>query len=131
MDVDELTDSQKYQNLCWLRKLLEEIEYERGMRPTDKLIGELVEFFHEIREVFPNFNNIGNPTNNSEIAENKSIAEEMAQLIENDAPWEDEDTICVFMRFLIAVDCIVQGTCDLGDMEVENLLADLTIPAIK
>jgi hypothetical protein len=130
MDVDDLTESQKFRNLCWLRKLLEEIEnFEPGMSiPTDKLIVELVEFFHDIRESFPNFNNIENPTNNPEIAESKNIAEEMAQLLETDAPWEDDDTISVFKRFLMAVDSLVQGTCDFEDMEVDNLLADLTIP---
>jgi hypothetical protein len=131
MEVDEtLTESQKYRNLCWLRKLLEEIEeYEPGVsRPTDKLLDELVEFFHEIREVFPNFNNVENPTNNPDINDSKTIAEEMAQLLETDAPWEDEDTICVFKRFLIAVDALVQGTCEFSDMDVDDLLADLTIP---
>lgn len=132
MDVDEsmYTDSEKYRNLCWLRKLLEEIEdYEPGMSmPTDKLIAELVEFFHSIREEFPNFNTVANPTNNPDVNESKSIAEEMAQLLETDAPWEDEDTISVFKRFLTAVDNLVQGTCDLGDMEVDNLLSNLTIP---
>jgi hypothetical protein len=131
MDVDNiLTDSQKYRNLCWLRKLLAEIEdYEPGMSmPNDNIIVELVEFFHDIREMFPNFNAVENPTNSPDITENKSIAEEMAQLLETDAPWEDEDTICVFKRFLIAVDTLVQGTCDSDDMEVDGLLANLTIP---
>ena len=131
MDVDDsLTDSQKHKNLCWLRKLIDEIEeYEPGVsRPTDELIQELVEFFYEIRHVFPNFNNIENPTNSPEVNENKSIAEEMANLLETDAPWEDEDTICVFKRFLGAVETLVQGTCDFDDMEVDGLLANLTIP---
>jgi len=131
MDVDNtITDSQKYKNLCWLRKLLEEIEdYEPGeSMPKDNIIVELVEFFHEIRKTFPNFNTVENPNNNPDIAENKSIAEEMAQLLETDAPWEDEDTICVFKRFLIAVDSLVQGTCDFEDMEVDGLLTNLTIP---
>jgi len=131
MDVDYgKTDSEKYRNLCWLRKLVEELEeYEPGMgRPTDKLIDELVEFFHDIRQQFPDFNNIENPTNNPEVNESKNIAEEMAQLLETDAPWEDDDTICVFKRFICAVDSIVQGTCDFEEMEVDNLLSDLTIP---
>jgi hypothetical protein len=131
MDVDEkLTECEKYRNLCWLRKLLEEIEdYAPGIgAPTDKLIGELVEFFHEIREVFPNFNTVANPTNNPDINESKSIAEEMAQLLETDAPWEDDDTISVFKRFLIAVDALVQGTCDFAEMEIDDLLSGLTIP---
>jgi hypothetical protein len=132
MDIDEkLSECEKYRNLCWLRKLLEEIEdYEPGMgTPTDKLIGELVEFFHEIREVFPNFNTVANPTNNPDINESKSIAEEMAQLLETDAPWEDDDTISVFKRFLTAVDALVQGTCDFAEMEIDDLLSNLTIPA--
>jgi hypothetical protein len=132
MDVDEkLSECEKYRNLCWLRKLLDEIEnYEPGMgEPTDKLIGELVEFFHEIREVFPNFNTVANPTNNPDINESKSIAEEMAQLLETDAPWEDDDTISVFKRFLTAVDSLVQGTCDFAEMEIDDLLSGLTIPA--
>lgn len=132
MDVDEnLTECEKYRNLCWLRKLLEEIEdYQPGMgTPTDKLIGELVEFFHEIREVFPNFNTVENPTNNPDINESKSIAEEMAQLLETDAPWEDDDTISVFKRFLTAVDGLVQGTCDFAEIEIDDLLSGLTIPA--
>lgn len=131
MDVDEtLTMSQKYKNLCWLRKLVEEIDdYEPYMdRPTDKLIAELVEFFHEIRKAFPDFNNIANPSNNPDITENKSIAEEMAKLLETDSPCEHEDIISVFKRFLIAVDTIVQGTCDLDEMDVDDLIADLTIP---
>jgi hypothetical protein len=131
MDVDEkLSECEKYRNLCWLRKLLDEIEeYEPGMStPTDKLIGELVEFFHEIREVFPNFNTVANPTNNPEINENKKIAEEMAQLLETDAPWEDDDTISVFKRFLMAVDSLVQGTCEFAEMEIDDLISNLTIP---
>jgi hypothetical protein len=131
MDVDEkLSDCERYRNLCWLRKLLDEIEeYEPGMStPTDKLIGELVEFFHEIREVFPNFNTVENPTNNPEINENKKIAEEMAQLLETDAPWEDDDTISVFKRFLMAVDSLVQGTCEFAEMEIDDLISNLTIP---
>jgi hypothetical protein len=131
MDIDEkLSECEKYRNLCWLRKLLEEIEdYEPGLgTPTDKLIGELVEFFHEIREVFPNFNTVANPTNNPDINESKSIAEEMAQLLETDAPWEDDDTISVFKRFLTAVDSLAQGTCDFAEMELDDLLSDLTIP---
>ena len=131
MEMDEnLSECEKYRNLCWLRKLLEEIEdYEPGMgAPTDKLIGELVEFFHEIREVFPNFNTVSNPTNNPDINESKKIAEEMAQLLETDAPWEDDDTISVFKRFLIAVDSLVQGTCEFTDMDIDDLISDLTIP---
>jgi len=133
MDVDEnLSDCEKYRNLCWLRKLLEEIEeYETGMStPTDKLLGELVEFFHEIREVFPNFNTVANPNENPEINENKKIAEEMAQLLETDAPWEDDDTISVFKRFLMAVDSLVQGTCEFAKIEIDDLISDLTIPAL-
>ena len=132
MDMDEnLDECEKYRNLCWLRKLLEEIEdYEPGMgAPTDKLIGELVEFFHEIREVFPDFNTVENTTNNPDINENKRIAEEMAKLLETDAPWEDDDTISVFKRFLMAVDALVQGTCEFAEMEIDDLLSDLTIPA--
>ena len=133
MDVDEkLSDCERYRNLCWLRKLLDEIEeYEPGMStPTDKLLGELVEFFHEIREVFPNFNTVANPNENPEINENKKIAEEMAQLLETDAPWEDDDTISVFKRFLMAVDSLVQGTCEFAKMEIDDLISDLTIPAL-
>jgi hypothetical protein len=52
----------------------------------------------------------------------------MAQLLETDAPWEDDDTISVFKRFLIAVDALVQGTCDFAEMELDDLLSDLTIP---
>jgi len=133
MDVDEkLSDCERYRNLCWLRKLLDEIEeYEPGMStPTDKLLGELVEFFHEIREVFPDFNTVANPTENPEINENKKIAEEMAQLLETDAPWEDDDTISVFKRFLMAVDSLVQGTCEFSKMEIDDLISDLTIPAL-
>jgi len=133
MDVDEkLSDCERYRNLCWLRKLLDEIEeYEPGMStPTDKLLGELVEFFHEIREVFPDFNTVANPTENPEINENKKIAEEMAQLLETDAPWEDDDTISVFKRFLMAVDSLVQGTCEFAKMEIDDLISDLTIPAL-
>ena len=132
MDMDEnLDECEKYRNLCWLRKLLEEIEdYEPGMgAPTDKLIGELVEFFHEIREVFPDFNTVENTTHNPDINENKRIAEEMAKLLETDAPWEDDDTISVFKRFLMAVDALVQGTCEFAEMEIDDLLSDLTIPA--
>jgi hypothetical protein len=131
MDVDEkLSECEKYRNLCWLRRLLDEIEeYEPGMStPTDKLIGDLVEFFHEIREVFPNFNIVENPTDNPEISENKKIAEEMAQLLETDAPWEDDDTISVFKRFLMAVDSLVQGTCEFAVMEIDDLISNLTIP---
>jgi len=133
MDVDEkLSECERYRNLCWLRKLLDEIEeYEPGMStPTDKLLGELVEFFHEIREVFPDFNTVANPTENPEINENKKIAEEMAQLLETDAPWEDDDTISVFKRFLMAVDSLVQGTCEFAKMEIDDLISDLTIPAL-
>jgi hypothetical protein len=131
MDTDEnLTECEKYRNLCWLRRLLDEIEeYEPGMStPTDKLIGDLVEFFHEIREVFPNFNIVENPTDNPNISENKKIAEEMAQLLETDAPWEDDDTISVFKRFLMAVDSLVQGTCEFAVMEIDDLISNLTIP---
>jgi hypothetical protein len=131
MDVDEkLTECEKYRNLCWFRKLLEEIdENEPGVtRPAEELIDELVEFFHDIRIVIPNFKNIHNPHNSPSVEEHKTKAEEMAQLFENDAPWEDADTISVFKQFLIAVDGIVQGTCDFEEMEVDNLLSDLTIP---
>ena len=130
MELDDLTESQKFRNLCWLRKLLEEIDdYEPGVsRPTDELIQELVEFFHEIRHVFPDFNNIENPDNRPEINENKNIAEEMANLLETDAPWEDDDTICVFKRFLGALDNLVQGTCAFDKMEVEDAFTNLTIP---
>jgi len=133
MEVEEhqvISDSQKFKNLCWFRKLLEEIdENEPGVtRPVEEFIDELVEFFHDIRIVIPNFKNIENPHNSPSLEEHKTKAEEMAQLFENDAPWEDADTISVFKQFLIAVDGIVQGTCSFDDDEVDNIMRDLTIP---
>lgn len=135
MDVEEdevevISDSQKFKNLCWFRRLLDEIEeYKPGMgRPAEEFIDELVEFFHDIRIVIPDFKNIENANNSPSLEEYKTKAEEMAKLFENDAPWEDEDTIGVFKQFLIAIDGIVQGTCSFDDDEVDNIIRDLTIP---
>ena len=72
---------------------------------------------------------ISNPNNIKDIEESKKVAEEMAKMIEDNlGPWEDDDTIKVFKQFLLAVENIVQGTCNLGDMNVDDLIADLTIP---
>ena len=131
MDIDELDAGEKYDNLVRLRRLIDAVEEHVPGTYEDvgDLLQDLIDFFNDIRKAFPDFNVIRNPNNVKDIEDNKKLAEEMAKTIEDDlGPWEDDDNINVFKKFLIAVENIVQGTCELGDMNVEDSLAELTIP---
>jgi hypothetical protein len=131
MDIDELDAGEKYDNLIKLRRLIDAVEEYSpgGIVDDDNLLQELIDFFNEIRKCFPNFNNIANPEDTPSVTESKKIAEDTAMMIEDNlGPWEDDDTIKVFKQFLIAVENIVQSTCELGDMNIEDTFAELTIP---
>uniref|UniRef100_A0A6C0CFS4 Uncharacterized protein n=1 Tax=viral metagenome TaxID=1070528 RepID=A0A6C0CFS4_9ZZZZ len=131
MDIDELGVGEKYDNLIRLRRLIDEVdEYSpETCMDSGELIQQLIDFFNDIRKHFPDFNNITNPNNLKDIDDSKKIAEEMAKMIEDNlGPWEDDDTIKVFKQFLLAVENIVQGTCVLDDIDVEDIFAELTIP---
>jgi hypothetical protein len=131
MDVDDLDVGEKYDNLIRLRRLIDAVDdYMPGTyADAGDLLQELIDFFNDIRKHFPDFNVISNPNKIKDIDDNKKLAEEMAKMIEDDlGPWEDDDNIKVFKQFLLAVENIVQGTCELGDMNVEDTFAELTIP---
>ena len=121
----------KYDNLLRLRRLIDTVDDyspETTMDAGD-LLQDLIDFFNDMRKHFPDFNLISNPNNIKDIEESKKVAEEMAKMIEDNlGPWEDDDTVKVFKQFLLAVENIVQGTCHFGDMNVDDLLSDLTIP---
>ena len=131
MDVDDIDAGEKYDNLLRLRRLIDTVDEYSPETTMDVgvLLQDLIDFFNDIRKHFPDFNVISNPNNIKDIEESKKVAEEMAKMIEDNlGPWEDDDTIKVFKQFLLAVENIVQGTCNLGDMNVDDLIADLTIP---
>lgn len=131
MDVDDIDVGDKYDNLLRLRRLIDIVEDYSPETTMDvgDLLQDLIDFFNDIRKHFPDFNLISNPNNIKDIEESKKVAEEMAKMIEDNlGPWEDDDTIKVFKQFLLAVENIVQGTCNLGDMNIDDLIADLTIP---
>ena len=131
MDMDDMDAGDKYDNLLRLRRLIDTVDDyspETTMDAGD-LLQDLIDFFNDMRKHFPDFNLISNPNNIKDIEESKKVAEEMAKMIEDNlGPWEDDDTIKVFKQFLLAVENIVQGTCHFGDMNVDDLLSDLTIP---
>jgi hypothetical protein len=131
MDMDDIDPGDKYDNLLRLRRLIDTVDDyspETTMDAGD-LLQDLIDFFNDIRKHFPDFNLISNPNNIKDIEESKKVAEEMAKMIEDNlGPWEDDDTVKVFKQFLLAVENIVQGTCHFGDMNVDDLLSDLTIP---
>jgi hypothetical protein len=131
MDMDDIDAGDKYDNLLRLRRLIDTVDDyspETTMDAGD-LLQDLIDFFNDIRKHFPDFNLISNPNNIKDIEESKKVAEEMAKMIEDNlGPWEDDDTVKVFKQFLLAVENIVQGTCHFGDMNVDDLLSDLTIP---
>lgn len=131
MDTDDMDAGDKYDNLLRLRRLIDTVDDyspETTMDAGD-LLQDLIDFFNDMRKHFPDFNLISNPNNIKDIEESKKVAEEMAKMIEDNlGPWEDDDTVKVFKQFLLAVENIVQGTCHFGDMNVDDLLSDLTIP---
>lgn len=131
MDMDDMDAGDKYDNLLRLRRLIDTVDDyspETTMDAGD-LLQDLIDFFNDMRKHFPDFNLISNPNNIKDIEESKKVAEEMAKMIEDNlGPWEDDDTVKVFKQFLLAVENIVQGTCHFGDMNVDDLLSDLTIP---
>jgi hypothetical protein len=131
MDMDDMDAGDKYDNLLRLRRLIDTVDDYSAETTMDAgdLLQDLIDFFNDIRKHFPDFNLISNPNNIKDIEESKKVAEEMAKMIEDNlGPWEDDDTVKVFKQFLLAVENIVQGTCHLGDMNVDDLLSDLTIP---
>lgn len=133
MDVDDLGVGEKYDNLVRLRRLIDTVDEYSPETTMDvgELLQDLIDFFNDIRKHFPDFNVIANPNHVKDIDESKKVAEEMAKMIEDNlGPWEDDDTVKVFKQFLLAVENIVQGTCDFSDMNVEDLLSNLTIPTL-
>lgn len=133
MDVDDLGVGEKYDNLVRLRRLIDTVDEYSPETTMDvgELLQDLIDFFNDIRKHFPDFNVIANPSHVKDIDESKKVAEEMAKMIEDNlGPWEDDDTVKVFKQFLLAVENIVQGTCDFSDMNVEDLLSNLTIPTL-
>ena len=133
MDVDDLGVGEKYDNLVRLRRLIDTVDEYSPETTMDvgELLQDLIDFFNDIRKHFPDFNLIANPNHVKDIDESKKVAEEMAKMIEDNlGPWDDDDTVKVFKQFLLAVENIVQATCDFSDMNVEDLLSNLTIPTL-